>query len=1097
MDTRKYGLRWEKDESLPYSIYPRTRLRIIKPKRRIKLDIPFSRFSSDKPLMWGDETKIQYDGFDEDEGITTIYLSENTKVRMTEDIYYGLQKVKWKSLSAGFSGKINQVSDRLNTEFDVKVHSEGADYVILECSRRIDGDIFIEGVKVEFRDITPRDLRGVKLRDRNGPLSFKATNSRSIVEVVRPIEGALYDQDRFQYNWNERQSRRKGDRVWIQLKEPEDDFSSADDEEGSKIELFFELLQVSFDFEVWENPFVKPKEKKGRIKIYRVESEENRILLDHEPKSEIIYPPKNTHQLKMQKNAVETLIRRPSPDHRNLLKLFEPYDVVNWESSSNVDDENDIEWLFLTDIKRKGTDEQRQFVMSALSTRDFNLLEGPPGSGKTTAISELVYQLLIKKKRVLLSASTHVAVDNVIEKLVDRFRADGGLLSQGITPLRIGRELGKISEDIRPFQSDKRFDEMKKKVIKSDLIKNLEEKEQDRAIDELVVNSSNLVCGTTFGILQYPKFKDARWDFVTPEFDYLIIDEASKTTFQEFLVPAIYAKRWILVGDIHQLSPFTDTLHVRVNLEGTLKRSKEIAQLVYLKLIYEGVSRNTKQKGRPPDPQFVYVDSKYVIRDLLLLVTAKIKEDKSKNYHSRFLEFCSFAFVLDSFEGIPDTVRYDIEEMNNVELMNFKTFQREKFKLLGISIIFAESSVYRGLRDNFTSTHLLIRPGDDYPDPLLFRHQHWTERQDYQRDYDYRLPRGKYTSDPNLIREDIMGSLSKNWAGELAWRIKRVYELQGASEKTIRGNSAKYYESSMHALLPPDNTQHYKIWSKIKKISHIYLPSVLQSMQEGVSQFARKDDVKTVLSHGFPTGVLRERHQKLSYQQRMHPHISEIPRELYYRNEALHDVPVILEGGRDWSYSRYEHRVTWMDVPDGTTYRNTNRREANIIMKEIRKFTRWAKQNPKDDGSNYDIIILSFYEKQRGFIRDILQQTEINNQNKQTRFTVDGINVYNYTVDKVQGREGDVVFLSMTQTHRVGFMDSPNRQNVAITRARYQLVIVGKRDFYHSQNNSFELHQIAKLAHPPYEPPSLDDSHRRRKKPQRNRHQTNRRRQRY
>jgi len=47
-----------------------------------------------------------------------------------------------------------------------------------------------------------------------------------------------------------------------------------------------------------------------------------------------------------------------------------------------------------------------------MSTPNFMFLEGPPGSGKTTAISELIYQLLIRNKRVLLVASTHVAVDN-------------------------------------------------------------------------------------------------------------------------------------------------------------------------------------------------------------------------------------------------------------------------------------------------------------------------------------------------------------------------------------------------------------------------------------------------------------------------------------------------------------------------------------------------------------------------------------------------------------------------------------------------------------------------------------------------------------
>ena len=44
------------------------------------------------------------------------------------------------------------------------------------------------------------------------------------------------------------------------------------------------------------------------------------------------------------------------------------------------------------------------------------ILEGPPGSGKTTAILEFIYQATSIGKKVLLVASTHVAVDNVLEK---------------------------------------------------------------------------------------------------------------------------------------------------------------------------------------------------------------------------------------------------------------------------------------------------------------------------------------------------------------------------------------------------------------------------------------------------------------------------------------------------------------------------------------------------------------------------------------------------------------------------------------------------------------------------------------------------------
>ena len=75
-------------------------------------------------------------------------------------------------------------------------------------------------------------------------------------------------------------------------------------------------------------------------------------------------------------------------------------------------------------------------------------------------------------------------------------------------------------------------------------------KQKNNDFDEILQNCANIVCGTTIGINKFLK--------KNMEFDVMIIDEASKTTFTEFLVPALYAKRWIIVGDIHQLPPYLD-----------------------------------------------------------------------------------------------------------------------------------------------------------------------------------------------------------------------------------------------------------------------------------------------------------------------------------------------------------------------------------------------------------------------------------------------------------------------------------------------------------------------------------------------------------
>lgn len=67
----------------------------------------------------------------------------------------------------------------------------------------------------------------------------------------------------------------------------------------------------------------------------------------------------------------------------------------------------------------------------------------------------------------------------------------------------------------------------------------------------------------------------------------------------------------------------------------------------------------------------------------------------------------------------------------------------------------------------------------------------------------------------------------------------------------------------------------------------------------------------------------------------------------------------------------------------------------------------------------------------------------VTGDDRHTRFTVGNVELTCGTVDRFQGREADLVLLSMRNTRRVGFLDSRNRLNVAVTRARQQLVIVG------------------------------------------------------
>src|SRR4029077_8152006 len=63
-------------------------------------------------------------------------------------------------------------------------------------------------------------------------------------------------------------------------------------------------------------------------------------------------------------------------------------------------------------------DSQQKAVEFALSARDLAIIHGPPGTGKTTTVCELVRQAIRRGEKVLACAPSNLAVDNMLERLV-------------------------------------------------------------------------------------------------------------------------------------------------------------------------------------------------------------------------------------------------------------------------------------------------------------------------------------------------------------------------------------------------------------------------------------------------------------------------------------------------------------------------------------------------------------------------------------------------------------------------------------------------------------------------------------------------------
>jgi AAA domain/Protein kinase domain len=187
----------------------------------------------------------------------------------------------------------------------------------------------------------------------------------------------------------------------------------------------------------------------------------------------------------------------------------------------------------------------------------------------------------------------------------------------------------------------------------------------------------------------------------------------------------------------------------------------------------------------------------------------------------------------------------------------------------------------------------------------------------------------------------------------------------------------------------------------------------------------------------------------LTHQHRMHPAIGQLISECFYGGmltSAQRTISPVVE-------TAFKSPVLWADTrlrrdrresTDGTTFRN--RGEARVIAQLLDRLN-WiaSKQN-----TYLSIAVLAAYDGQRRELTNVLEVGESSRANLTVRIA---------NVDAYQGQEADVAFFSITRSNEtgdLGFLRSEQRINVALSRARDALVIVGDSEFItgiHSASN--------------------------------------------
>ena len=219
-------------------------------------------------------------------------------------------------------------------------------------------------------------------------------------------------------------------------------------------------------------------------------------------------------------------------------------------------------------------------------------------------------------------------------------------------------------------------------------------------------------------------------------------------------------------------------------------------------------------------------------------------------------------------------------------------------------------------------------------------------------------------------------------------------------------------------------------------------------------------------------------------QYRMHPKINNVIKQFYLDEGGLEPGKPIIENADDTNlnnpFSRYhgfllkdfikpDIHTIWIDVNEpeeksGTSRINKMEVEAvGLVLKMLKQSDGFSEymshwDSLKDENKRREekeVGLISFYGHQVVKLKDIA---------KYSRNKLD-IPVRLNTVDKFQGMERNIIIVSTVRSNKVidngvtrpnrdiGFAKSPQRLNVALSRAKRLLIVVGNKDFFSQYQN--------------------------------------------
>ena len=650
---------------------------------------------------------------------------------------------------------------------------------------------------------------------------------------------------------------------------------------------------------------------------------------------------------------------------------------------------------------------QKNAVLKALYAKDLCLLQGPPGTGKTTVIAELIWQHILKDptKKLLLTSETNLAVDNALEKLMGSRNVNEALSPylSIIKPLRFGRS-AKFEEEGKKYSVERiekwLDDEYEEDFVYENEVSSLENASEE-GLDEQEeedVNNNAVQQWMTMIAQRAQEYADKNLRYVDLTASY----RASLRN------PAGITKRYFKEKYFKHANVIGSTC----SSTGSPSFAADYAR-VYSSSVYERYVEKESYKQTITDIKGIIRaanDTDSSFQDTALSIIRRIMKENNVKTEDELREL---------LDNPTDNVRHFLFNYDLRALLRPR--RPKKFDVILERLGFESEDEFNQMKNIYFDTVIMDEASKATPPdlvlPLCFGKKS--------------IVIGDHRQLPPMLNEqdfkEALLSLNDDKATALAGDIDR-----------------EFVDTSQFARL-------------------ILNPNVSKS-------------IKSVFTE----------------QYRMHPQINDVIKQFYKNDEGGLSCGLDLEKVDSPRLSEPESRyhgfyhpgfispdvhVLWVKVDEPEQRSDSkalyNEKEVEAVKRVLQYLKHsegfddymqyWDDHISSEERRNQEkeIGVISFYGQQVKYLNEVKSFARNN-----------GMRVKLNTVDKFQGMERNIVIVSTVRSDKFktakgivsndnpGFAKSPERLNVALSRARRLLIVVGNDEFFDHVKDSYSGNQL-------------------------------------